>query len=103
METVSATEARVHFGDLLRRVVASGQPVLVERGGTPQVVVLPVAEYRRLCGQAPRQAVWEDRLAELHQRIRVELGGRTMLPSEQLIAEGREARDAEFLDGLHRR
>ncbi len=47
---MSATEARVHFGELMRRVVEGQEPVIVERGGKPKVVVLSVAEYERLRG-----------------------------------------------------
>ncbi len=90
METLSATEARVHFGQLLRRVRTTGQPVLVERGGAPQVVVLSVAEYERLRGASPSLATWETRLAAVHEQVRKDLGGRAMPPSEQLIQEGRE-------------
>ena len=32
---VSATEARVHFGELLRRVAEGRETVFVERGGQP--------------------------------------------------------------------
>ena len=47
-DVVTATEAKVHFGELMRRVVERREPVYVERGGRPQVVVLAVADYERL-------------------------------------------------------
>ena len=106
METLSATEARVHFGQLLRRVRTTGQPVVVERGGAPQVVILSVAEYERLRGVTPSASTWDARLATLHEQVRKDLGGRTMPPSEELIQEGREESErlnAETFDGLRRR
>ena len=53
---MSATEARRHFGELLRRVIEDQTPVIVERGGKPHVVFLPLAEYERLrARQAKRE------------------------------------------------
>ena len=49
MERISATEARIHFGEILRKVTEQG-PVLVERRGQPQVVILSAADYRKLKG-----------------------------------------------------
>jgi prevent-host-death family protein len=40
---VSATEARIHFGELMRRAVEKQVPTIVERGGEPHVVILSVA------------------------------------------------------------
>jgi prevent-host-death family protein len=45
---IGAAEARVHFGELMRQVTEKEQTVVVERDGTPQVVVLSVAAYERL-------------------------------------------------------
>lgn len=42
METVSAYEARVRFGDLLNRVYYGGLPVVVERHGIPLVKITPL-------------------------------------------------------------
>lgn len=98
METVSATEARVHFGELLTKVVTTQQPVVVERSGEPQVVIVPVAEYERLSGAGDARESWEVQVGHIHALIRKETRGRKMLPAEQLIDEGRDERDATFLD-----
>ncbi len=45
---VSATEARVHFGALMRQVIESGEPIFVERAGRREVVVLSAGDYERL-------------------------------------------------------
>jgi prevent-host-death family protein len=45
VRTVSATEARVHFGEVLRGVVDKGETVVVERSGKPRAVVLSITEY----------------------------------------------------------
>ena len=53
---MSATEARRHFGELLRRVIEDRTPVIVERGGKPQVVFVSLSEYERLrARQAERE------------------------------------------------
>ena len=50
-KTVSATEARVHFGELLRGVTERGDTYLVERSGTPLAVKpLQLRSRRRRAG-----------------------------------------------------
>lgn len=46
--TMTATQARVHFGDVMRRVVENGEPIIVERAGKPQVAVISLADLERL-------------------------------------------------------
>jgi len=46
--SVTATEAQIRFGELIRRVAEDRESVIVERGGKPQAVVLSVPEYERL-------------------------------------------------------
>lgn len=92
---VSATEARIHFGELLRRVAQSRETVFVERGGRPQVVVLAVPEYERLISSS-QAGGWRERAQEARDRIRAEIGGRDLLPAEDVIRQGREERDEQF-------
>jgi prevent-host-death family protein len=95
---ITATEARVHFGELMREVVENQQPVIVERGGKPQVVVLSINEYENLlAGQAQRED-WRTLLAQAHERIRADLGDRKLPPPEDIIREMREERDAQLMD-----
>jgi prevent-host-death family protein len=47
-QIISATEARVHFGDLLRRVYRGQEPVVVEKDGIPVVVILSFHSYEQL-------------------------------------------------------
>ena len=66
---ITATEARIHFGELIRDVWRSKQAVIVERGGKPQVVVLSINEYENLlAGQAQRED-WRTLLAQAHERF----------------------------------
>jgi prevent-host-death family protein len=97
-KVISATEARVHFGELMRRVTEHNEPVIVERGGKPEVVVISFAEYERLC--ANHADNWLERVDKVREQIRRELGGRTLPPPEDVIREMREERDAQLLDNL---
>ncbi len=98
---VSATEARIRFGELIRRVVEEGEPVLVERGGKPCVVLLSVEEYEHLKA-AQSKETWRDTVEEilrLESRIKSSRNGKPLPPPEEIIRELREERDAQ-LSGL---
>jgi prevent-host-death family protein len=47
-QVMSATQVRMHFGEVMRRVSSEGEPVIVERGGEPLVVVISLDDYERL-------------------------------------------------------
>lgn len=95
--TISATNARIHFGEIMRR--AQKGPVIVERSGKPEVVVISKNEYDQLILTAPKQD-WRKMLDSLHEKLRIELAGRTLPAPEEMIREGRENRDKELLNNL---
>jgi prevent-host-death family protein len=99
-KTVSATEARVHFGELLRGVTERGETYLVERSGTPLAVVIAVEEYERLRTSQDAIPDWERQLDELHDLIRRRHGDRAVPDAVELVNAGREERDAELLAAL---
>lgn len=45
---MTATDTRIHFGEVMRRVVEQGEEIIVERAGLPQVVILSVDTYERM-------------------------------------------------------
>lgn len=98
---ISATEARVRFGELMRQVTEKGQPVIVEREGKPQVVVLSVAEYDRLRraaeGQTGSDSPLEQAIA-VGARIAERRADRPLTPAVDLLHEIREERDAHHPD-----
>lgn len=98
--TISATEARVHFGEVLRRVAENDETIVVERGGKPQVVLLSVAEYERLRAGRPERQKWREKLDRAHAAILADLDGREMPDIDQLIHDMREERDAQILDAV---
>lgn len=96
-QVLSATEARIHFGELLRQVVENQQPVIVERDGQPQVVVLSLTQYEALvAGQRVRED-WKELVRQARDQIRSEPGERELAPSEEIIRQMREERDAQLL------
>ena len=95
-QIVSATEARVHFGELMRRAVQTGEPIIVERDGKPIVVVLHVDEYERLV-KGQQQADWRDLVRRAHAQVQEDLGGRPLPPPEQVLGQLREERDEQLL------
>jgi prevent-host-death family protein len=96
-QTISATQARIHFGQVIRR--AKKGPVIVERDGKPEVVVISKQEYDRLVENAPKSD-WRAMLEELHAKLRVELAGRTLPDPAEIIRQGREERDEQLLSSL---
>ena len=93
---VSATEARIRFGELMRRAVEDKEAIIVERGGKPYVVLVSVNEYNRLKrGQA--DSGWEELLGEIR-RVRAPLVGRPLPPPEEVIRELREERGERLTD-----
>jgi prevent-host-death family protein len=99
---ISATEARIHFGELMRKVTESGEAYIVERDGKPQVVVLSATEYEQL-HRATARDEWSDTLAaaaRLREKIAGRRGGIPLPPVEDLIRQLREERDEQLLDNL---
>ena len=61
-KTISAVEARVHFGDVMKRTFKEGAHFVVEKAGIPMVVILNAQEYALLTAREER--------AEVIQRVR---------------------------------
>jgi prevent-host-death family protein len=95
---MSATQARVHFGEVLRRV-RDNEIITVDHAGKPQAVILSVEEYERLMEHQPKSERWRELLMESRARVQGELGGREY-PVDELIHRMREERDAELLEDL---
>lgn len=91
--TISATQARIRFGELMQE--AQKGPVIVEKDGKPQVVVLSKQAYDRLVAAAP-QPDWRDRLQDAHARLRQEAGAQALPAPEDLIQQARQERHEPF-------
>lgn len=99
---ISATEARIHFGELIRKVKEENQPYVVERSGEAYVVVLSAEEYERLTlVGAGRDWDYPMQLAaESRRRVRQELQGRLLPPIDETVREMRDERDAQLDEAL---
>ncbi len=93
---VSATDARIHFGELMRHVVEKQEPVVVERSGEPHVVVISVDEYEHLTAAREGRADWRELVSQARARVRADLGDRRLRPPEEVLAEIREERDEQL-------
>lgn len=92
--TVSATEARVHFGELMQDAVQHQQPIVVERAGKPQVVILAYDRYQQLVREENDD--WRVLLAQGHAKVNTFRAGQTLPSAAEMVDEGRKARDEEL-------
>lgn len=95
---VSATEARIRFGELMRRAVEGQEPIIVERAGTAEVVVLSIDLYRQMIAEREDRMRWPELLQQAREQIRAELGDRALPQADELIRRMREERDAALVD-----
>lgn len=97
LKTISATKARINFGDVMKQ--AKIAPVIVERGGKAEVVVLSKKAYDQLVA-AKAHADVQKRIEALHAKIRAELKGKSLTDISELIRQGREERDEQINNSL---
>lgn len=95
---MSATEARIHFGEVLQRV-GRNETITVQHAGKPAAVILSISEYARLRECQSEQEDWRARLRKTRQEMRKQLGG-VEISAADLIRQGREERDEQLLDAL---
>ena len=93
--TISATQARIRFGELMQE--AQKGPVTVERDGKPQVVVISKRAYDELISNVPGSG-WRTLLLETHRRVQIELAERDLPTPEEIIQQERETRDERYDD-----
>jgi prevent-host-death family protein len=100
--TVTATEAKARLGELMRRAVDTGDAVIVESRGRPQVVLIPYAEYQelqRLKESARREAALAQ-LRELAREVQAQNRGLSEAEAERVADElTREAIDSLAAQG----
>ncbi|MEJ2750048.1 MAG: type II toxin-antitoxin system Phd/YefM family antitoxin [Anaerolineae bacterium] len=99
---MSATQARVNFGEVMRQVVERNRPIIVERAGKPQVVILSIESYEQLIAaqRGDRDDILLEQAKALRERIQARLGDAKLPAPEDIIAQMREERTRELTD-LH--
>lgn len=86
---ISATDARVRFGELLDAVKDRGETVIVEKSGQPLAAVIPIAEYNRLTRRVLSQDWWDDQ-QKVAEELERNLAGRPYPNEKELIDAGRD-------------
>jgi prevent-host-death family protein len=94
---VSATAARVHLGEWMRRVVERNERIIIERGGQSHVVLLSMAEYERLVRGQQQPEQWQELVDQARAQVRADLGSRQLPPAEEVLRQIREERDAQLM------
>lgn len=84
-KTVSATEAKAKLSDLMKWAVKTGDSVVVQSRGYPQVVIVPFTEYQEL-----RQAKEEIRRTQVIAQLQ-EIAREMQAANQDLSAEEAEA------------
>jgi prevent-host-death family protein len=95
---VSATEARVHFGEIMRRA-EQGETLVVERAGQATTVIISFKEYRRLHRGVAEADPLEERLRKTRERYLQEAQD-VHYDVEEDIRQMREERAHELDDNL---
>jgi prevent-host-death family protein len=93
---VSATEARINLGELMRHAVENRESIIVERRGEPYVVILSAEEHERLLTGMQKDS-WRDLLRRAREQIQRDLGGQELQPPEEVLDELRKERDEQLL------
>ena len=92
-KTISATQARTHFGEVMQETKYG--PVIVERDGKPQVVVVSMKAYETLVKGASLGR-WQELVREARQMVQAALG-KTSLPSpDEMVHQAYKKLDAQF-------
>jgi prevent-host-death family protein len=96
--TVSATKARVHFGEVMQRVEDTDEMVIVERGGRPKVAIISVKQLDELERRAKGEEVPHWKVLQQQVRELIRQAGNVPLnpPPEEVIREMREERNARI-------
>ena len=101
---VTATEARVHFGELLDGVTSRHDIVFVERAGKEVAVVVSLADWEAArAGRADKWGRANAMLADLHERMREDgtLDRLRDVDWAEVIRDGRAQRDQHVWDALY--
>ena len=87
--TVTATDAKNRFGEMLSRVTKAGEAVIVERQGRPNAALISIEEYRELRELQERRRRQEAllQLEAARRRIAASLGHLTDDEIDQIANE----------------
>ena len=81
----------------MRQVTEQNQPVIVERGGKPQVVILSVQQYERLKTDSSATE-WKEMVAKARQQVQAELQGRPLPSVVDVLQQARQEQSEQLAD-----
>jgi prevent-host-death family protein len=90
MRSISATEARKRFGELIQEV--QQRPVIVKRSGKPVVIVLSFRGYQRLVSMQ-RAKPWQELVNEAREQVKIDLKGEALPDPALVLREIRQERN----------
>src|SRR5690242_3932433 len=104
-KVMSATEARVHFGEVMRRVNERDEVIVVERDGSPMIAIMSVEQLNRLREgqQAGEERDWYDLAMEARELVRQARDNQPAPDIDQLFHDMMEERDAQLIANPRRR
>jgi prevent-host-death family protein len=85
---MSATETRVHFGEVLQTVGSDGDYVIVERDGKPVVAIVPINEFDEFW--SAKVDDWMESARQARAMIARAYAGRPIPDADELIDGGRD-------------
>jgi prevent-host-death family protein len=88
IKVVPATKARIHFGEMLKRVYTGGEHLIIEQDGLPVAILLSHAEYEQL-----RRAAALRELEELNQSVNRGMQAKGII-EERALADLRRIKQA---------
>jgi prevent-host-death family protein len=98
-ERITATEARVHFGEVYRRVTENDETIIIERNGKPGAVILSIDAYEALGGNPPGTG-WLEAARRSHEAFRPFFEQHPDYDIVEAIHEMREERDEQIHDAV---
>jgi prevent-host-death family protein len=90
LKTIKATEARIHFGDVLKRAFKGEEHFIVEKDGLQIAVIISMADYEKY-----RRALALENLRELNRELNKEMERRG-IREEQLIKDMEKTKQEVF-------
>ncbi len=99
-KTMSATEARIHFGEVLDEVEEEGARIIIERSGKPAAAIVSMRDLGLIKVNAYDRTNAIEKVRALRERIAVHRSGEPLPDATEDIRAMREERDAELLGDL---
>jgi prevent-host-death family protein len=88
LKRMNATEARVHFGEVLRAVDSRGDRVIVERDGRPVAAIVPIREFDEFWNAKADD--WLEAARRSREMVAQAYGAEPIPDADELIDGGRD-------------